>query len=224
MSVRLGVYWLCGAISAMLGSTGCASVQNPSTGASAQTPASAPMPPGSGEMSTVSASSPGTLAPAVGSTCAGLLSETPARAVDPASTASPGDTLRARNDTAAVSVGGAQTGEPDIILTAAVQANEVRFASQPRVRVRLCWGGDTLRVVQRENIPSPVVAGTTYRNVFVAVELLGRLNAECLVDRISSTRAPAARAAADTARGAGACAFLGAAATTGSQPSRPPPR
>ena len=159
-----------------------------------------------------------------GPTCAGLLSESSAPTVDASATRTSRDTARARRDTASVGVGGAQTGEPDIIFTAAVQANEVRFASQPRVRVRLCWGGDTLRVVQRQNIPSPVVAGTTYRNVYVAVELLGRLNAECLVDRISGTRAPVARAGADTARGAGACAFLGAAAATGSQQSRPPPR
>ena len=127
-----------------------------------------------------------------------------------------------RGDTVSAAIGGARTGAPDIILTAAVQANEVRFASQPRVRVRLCWGGDTLRVVQRQNIPSPVVAGTTYRNVFVAVELLGRLNAECLVDRISSARNPVNRVVSDSAGGVGACTFLGANATTGTQPSTLP--
>lgn len=162
-------------------------------------------------------------AAAAAPTCAALLSDAPAPTVDATTTGPARDTSRARGDTVSASVGGAQTGDPDIILTAAVQANEVRFASQPRVRVRLCWGGDTLRVVARENIPSPVVAGTTYRNVYVAVELLGRLNAECLVDRISSTRTPT-RARADSAAGVGACAFLGAAAATGSQPSRPPPR
>ena len=166
-----------------------------------------------------------------GSSCAGLLADSRPAAQPTRSatdTAAQRDTsaanrgTAARGDTARASIGGAATGEPDIILRAAVQANEVRFASQPRVRVRLCWGGDTLRVVQRENLPSPVVAGTTYRNVYVAVELLGRLNAECLVDRIAGTRNPAIRAPADTAAGVGACTFLGASAATGRQPSQPP--
>ena len=166
-----------------------------------------------------------------GSSCARLLADEsrPAATATPATdTSAQRDTsaarrsTAARGDTASASIGGATTGDPDIILRAAVQANEVRFAAQPRVRVRLCWGGDTLRVVQRENLPSPVVAGTTYRNVYVAVELLGRLNAECLVDRISGTRNPASRAPSDTVGGVGACTFLGASAATGRQPSQPP--
>lgn len=169
-----------------------------------------------------------------GSSCAGLLADESRPATADRAAPTPTDTLAQRDtsaarrstgvrgDTASASIGGATTGDPDIILRAAVQANEVRFAAQPRVRVRLCWGGDTLRVVQRENLPSPVVAGTTYRNVYVAVELLGRLNAECLVDRISGTRNPASRAPSDTVGGVGACTFLGASAATGRQPSQPP--
>lgn len=145
-------------------------------------------------------------------TCAGLLADDPA----PRATPSPADSTRPPRDTVAASIGGARTGAPDILLLASVQANEVRFATQPRVRVRLCWAGDTLTVVQRENIPTPVVAGTTYRNVFVAVELLGRLNAECLMSRIS-TRAPVNRARTDSANLA-SCAFLGARAAGGQQP------
>jgi len=155
-----------------------------------------------------------------GSSCAALLADDPRP--DATTSATPAPDTAPRGDTVSAGIGGARTGDPDIILTAAVQANEVRFASQPRVRVRLCWGGDTLRVVQRQNIPSPVVAGTTYRNVFVAVELLGRLNAECLVDRISSARNPVNRVVSDSAGGVGACTFLGANATTGTQPSTPP--
>ena len=161
--------------------------------------------------------------PAAGSsesTCAALLADDPRPATTPSARGAT-DSLPQR-DTASASIGGARTGAPDIILTAAVQANEVRFASQPRVRVRLCWAGDTLTVVQRDNIPSPVVAGTTYRNVFVAVELLGRLNAECLVDRISGSRNPVNRARPDSATNLGACAFLGASAATGRQPSTSP--
>src|SRR5687767_4924936 len=150
-------------------------------------------------------------------TCAGLLADDPA----PGATPSP-DTARPRTDTIAASIGGARTGSADILLLASVQANEVRFATQPRVRVRLCWAGDTLTVVRRDNLPTPVVAGTTYRNVFVAVELLGRLNAGCLLDRLA-TRAPANRARGDTAN-LGNCAFLGARAAGGQQPVQPPSR
>jgi hypothetical protein len=141
-------------------------------------------------------------------TCAGLLADDPSPRATPISADGP----RPRGDTVAASIGGARTGAPDILLLASVQANEVRFATQPRVRIRLCWAGDTLTVVRRDNIPSPVVAGTTYRNVFVAVELLGRLNAECLIDRITTR----------TAANPGSCAFLGASGAGGQQPVRPP--
>ena len=132
---------------------------------------------------------------------------------------------RARADTAAFGVGGARTGDPDVLLLVGVHADQVRFASQPRVRVRLCWGGDTLRVVRRDNLPSPVVPGTTYRNVFVAVELLGRINAECLAERIGVGAAPRTTqpAAAGTPTSVGNCAFLGGSAATGTQNTRPPP-
>src|SRR5919201_1661702 len=79
-------------------------------------------------------------------------------------------TARPRSDTTAFGIGGARSGPADIMLLVGVHADEVRFASTPHLRVRLCWGGDTLRVVQRDNLPSPVVPGTTYRNVYVAVE------------------------------------------------------
>lgn len=143
-----------------------------------------------------------------------------------------------RSDTASFAVGGARNGAADILLLVGVHADEVRFAKQPNVRVRLCWGGDTVRVVQRDNLPSPVVAGTTYRNVYVAVELVGRLNAECLSNMLgvgTSSRTNAS-AAANTAaptsanlatsqaagNSAGSCAFLGGSAGAGSQQSRPP--
>jgi hypothetical protein len=139
-------------------------------------------------------------------------------------------TNRSRPDSASFGVGGARTGPADVILLVGVQANEVRFASQPHVRVRLCWGGDTLRVVQRDNLPSPVVPGTTYRNVYVAVELIGRLNAQCLSDRIgvgnNSARPsqPTNQAASSTPVSASQCAFLGGSAGTGAQNARPPTR
>jgi hypothetical protein len=118
-----------------------------------------------------------------------------------------------------------------VILLVGIHADEVRFAAQPHVRVRLCWGGDTLRVVQRDNLPSPIVPGTTYRNVYIAVELVGRLNAECLADKIgvgnaSPRNAPPTNSAIAGTTGAttlaSSCAFLGGSAATGAQNARPP--
>lgn len=139
-------------------------------------------------------------------------------------------TTRPRADSAGFGIGGARTGAADVMLLVGVHADEVRFASTPRLRVRLCWGGDTLRVVQRDNLPSPVVPGTTYRNVFIAVELIGRINAECLANRIGV--GPAQQGARQPNQPAGAaavptsiseCAFLGAGAATGRNPRPPTP-
>src|SRR6476469_8187967 len=132
-------------------------------------------------------------------------------------------TARARADSASFGIGGARAGttNPTVHLIVGVQADKVTFAKQPQVRVRLCWGGDTLRVVQRTNLPSPVVAGTTYRNVYVAVELIGRLNGQCLSNAIgvgnpqSQPRAAVSTSAAD-------CAFLGGNASAGQGSPRPP--
>jgi hypothetical protein len=155
-----------------------------------------------------------------GSTCAALLAGDATTSAN-APSANVSDSAGVRGNTATASSGTPQSGAPDILLEAAVQANEVRFAAQPQVRVRLCWGGDTLRVVQRTNIPSPVVAGTTYRNVFVAVELLGNLNAACLTERIAAGRESASVAATDSAS-PGSCAFLGLTGAAGQQPPRQP--
>ena len=139
-------------------------------------------------------------------------------------------TARPRTDSAAFGIGGAKSGAADIMLLVGVHADEVRFGAQPHVRVRLCWGGDTLRVVQRDNLPSPIVPGTTYRNVYIAVELIGRVNAECLANRIGvgpaqqgarQPNAPAAGAAA-VPTSVSNCAFLGGAAAGGAQNPRPP--
>jgi hypothetical protein len=166
-------------------------------------------------------------------TCAGLLADNAGvSAIGPDSTGLPSTSstntgTRTSADTAAFGIGGARNGPPDVILRVAVQADQVRFARQPNVRVRLCWGGDTLRVVERTNIPSPVVAGTTYRNVYVAVELLGRLNGECLANAIgvgsgaqqSQPRVSSTNASTTSASN---CAFLGGRAGAGSQTTGPP--
>ena len=134
-----------------------------------------------------------------------------------------------RADTAGFGIGGAKTGAADIMLLVGVHADEVKFGAKPHLRVRLCWGGDTLRVVQRDNLPSPIVPGTTYRNVYIAVELIGRVNAECLANVIGvgpaqqGARQPNAPAAGEVApASAGSCAFLGGAATRGPRNPRPP--
>lgn len=137
----------------------------------------------------------------------------------------------ARSNPASFGVGGAQKGPGDVILLVGLHADSVRFAAQPHVRVRLCWGGDTLRVVQRDNLPSPIVPGTTYRNVYIAVELVGRLNAECLADKLgvgstSSLNARPTNAALASPTGAAipasSCTFLGGSAASGAQNARPP--
>jgi hypothetical protein len=162
-------------------------------------------------------------------TCAALLSNDSSAGtqIGPADSAvsARDTTARTRADTASFGIGGARNGPGDVILLVGVHADSVRFAAQPHVRVRLCWGGDTLRVVQRDNLPSPVVPGTTYRNVYIAVELVGRVNAECLADKIgvgTSAGQNAARSNAAAPVSASNCAFLGASAATGSQTSRPP--
>jgi hypothetical protein len=151
----------------------------------------------------------------------------------------PDTASRNRLSGASFGIGGARSGQADIILWVGVHADQVRFAKQPQTRVRLCWGGDTLRIVQRENIPSPVVAGTTYRNVYVAVELIGRVNAECLADLIgvrsgaqtSQPRAtggnvvntsPQPGVAVGNGSSASNCAFLGGGAGAGTQTPRTP--
>jgi len=141
-------------------------------------------------------------------------------------------TTRPRPDSAGFGVGGAKSGAADVMLLVGVHADEVRFAAQPHLRVRLCWGGDTLRVVQRDNLPSPIVPGTTYKNVYIALEIIGRVNAECLANVIGvgpaqqGARQPNQPPVAPTGTptSAGNCAFLGGASTSDPQNPRPPTR
>jgi hypothetical protein len=94
----------------------------------------------------------------------------------------------------------APRGAPDVILFASVSARELRFQSQPRVSVRLCGGFDSVRVVERRNLPERVVPGVTYRDVHIAVEILGHIYADCLRESIVSARVPACPSSTDTAR------------------------
>jgi hypothetical protein len=117
-------------------------------------------------------------------------------------------------DTSVRAGASAPRGRPDLVLYAEVSAEEVRFDAQPEIRVSLggCASLDTVRVLERRNLPRPVVVGQTYRDVFVAVEILGYLEGRCLAERLG-----ARTTAADSARTSGAsCAALEAAMRSGS--------
>lgn len=67
-----------------------------------------------------------------------------------------------------------------IVVFAEASAREVQFRAQPRIEVHLLGALDSIRVLDRTNLPSPVVVGRTYRDVHVAVEIFGRVTADCL--------------------------------------------
>ena len=70
----------------------------------------------------------------------------------------------------------------DVRIYARMTAASLRFATQPRADVQPlgCVTGDTVRVLTRTNIPEPVVAGETYRDVEIAVEIVTSLHVICL--------------------------------------------
>lgn len=106
---------------------------------------------------------------------------------------------------------------PDVIVRASVSARELTFRTQPQVSIRLCGGTlDSIRVVERRNLPTPVVAGTTYRDVYVAIEILGHLTGTCIANGLTGGRAaPAA---------SGLCASLGIRDSAGARPAPAPRR
>ncbi|HEU0013964.1 MAG TPA: hypothetical protein VFQ45_09790 [Longimicrobium sp.] len=99
----------------------------------------------------------------------------PAAAQPAAPCAVPADSAAAAGDTAAA--------RPDVLVRASVRAREVRFAGEPRASVRIggCAPGDSLRVLERRNLPERVEPGVTYRDVYVAVELRAYLDVRCLL-------------------------------------------
>jgi len=91
---------------------------------------------------------------------------------------------RARADTAA----GRSGRQPTLILCAGVGAREIQFAKQPDISVRLTGSlGDSVHVLERRNLPKPVVAGATYRDVFIAVEIVAHLADSCRQDTASDS-------------------------------------
>jgi hypothetical protein len=113
---------------------------------------------------------------------------------------------------------GPNTQPAALLLYAAVEADELRFDSQPTICVTLRGDArlDSVHIIGRRNLVSPVVRGTTYRDVYVAVEILGHIDAECIAARI--TGAPSAR------RGGEVCASLSLRdSTAGRRTGAPPP-
>jgi len=80
------------------------------------------------------------------------------------------------------------SGRVAIVVFAAASAKEVRFNTQPELRVTLKGGIDSVHVLERRNLPSPVVVGTTYKDVYVAVQIFGRLNAECISQTLTGNK------------------------------------
>jgi len=133
--------------------------------------------------------------PAILAALAAAISPVPAAAQTTAAPLVPcvlaGDS--ARGDTAGA--------HPDVLIRASVSIDELRFESDPAAHVRVggCRDGQGLRVVERRNLPEHVQPGVTYRNVYVAVEIVGRLETSCIA-------ALAGDAALANAVGGGGCA------------------
>lgn len=114
------------------------------------------------------------------------------------------------------------TGDADVVIFAAASAREVRFAKQPELSIRLCGGLDSIHVLERRNLPSPVLAGTTYRDVYVAVQIFGRLNADCITRALTGRSSRDSSTSATNSPGA-ACASLEIQGASRNPPSVKPP-
>jgi hypothetical protein len=118
-----------------------------------------------------------------------------------ASTVAPPSRGRADSSASARTSADSTRSPVAVVLYAEASAKEITFVRQPELRVRLCGGLDSVHVVERTNLPSPVVSGTTYRDVHVAVEIFGRLNADCITAALTHGPLPSNTPA-------GACASL----------------
>jgi hypothetical protein len=67
--------------------------------------------------------------------------------------------------------------EADVEIVAHAAADELRFDTQPEVRVRFPGTGrrDSRQETRRQNIDTPVQSGKTYRSLFVATRISSRL-------------------------------------------------
>lgn len=117
----------------------------------------------------------------------------------------------ARAPTGAPAVPSADSQRVAVVIFAEASAGSIAFAKQPRIEVRLDGQLDSMRVLERRNLPTPVVAGRTYRDVYVSVEIMGHMNADCIARTLTGRRdsVAGASAGASGASGAsGACASL----------------
>lgn len=75
----------------------------------------------------------------------------------------------------------ADSANATVKILAWVSADEVTFRARPQVSARVgnC-AGPAVRVLERRNLPERVEAGATYRDVYIAVEIVGRVEASCL--------------------------------------------
>ena len=75
----------------------------------------------------------------------------------------------------------ADTAGAVAVIRASFTAEEVTFRSEPRASARVAGcAGPAVRVVERRNLPERVEAGATYRDVRIAVEIVGRVEASCI--------------------------------------------
>ena len=87
---------------------------------------------------------------------------------------------------------GADSTRVAVVVRASVTAAEVTFRDAPRAEARVSGcAGPAVRVLDRRNLPSRVEPGVTYRDVYIAVEIVGRVEATCLA-ALSGDRALAA--------------------------------
>jgi hypothetical protein len=91
---------------------------------------------------------------------------------------------------------------PDVVIRASATARAVTVNGQPRVNVTFngCGIRDTVRVLERTNLPKPVVSGTTYQNVRIAVELYAWFDVECILAQLTAPADSAGRTTARTCR------------------------
>ncbi|HYH80281.1 MAG TPA: hypothetical protein VEX86_10800 [Longimicrobium sp.] len=75
----------------------------------------------------------------------------------------------------------ADTAGAVVVIRASATIDEVTFRTEPRASARVVGcGGPAVRVVERRNLPERVEPGVTYRDVRIAVEIVGRVEAACL--------------------------------------------
>lgn len=67
--------------------------------------------------------------------------------------------------------------DAEVEITASAAAEELRFETEPKVRVRFPGTAkrDSRQATKRRNVDSPVQRGKTYRRVFAATRISSRL-------------------------------------------------